>query len=297
MKSEELFKAGQLTEAINEQLSVVKRNATDLDARFFLAELLCFQGDWERADKQLDVIVQHPQNLTLRAQLLRQLIRAETWREQVITEGRPPEVVVVLPPPVQEQLKLCLAMRSKQTGDYAAIIEAMDQSSVPTLGECNDKAFTNIEDLDDRFRGALEVMTANGKYFWIPWQAINKVQFTPAERPMDLIWRRALIDVEGGPKGESFVPVRYPLPKGEGWTDAHRLSRATDWQGEVAVTGIGQRMFAVDQEYLSVMEVKTLTVERTISANEQVHTEEEPVDPADLPTIDFVFKADLGSDN
>ncbi len=213
MNAEELFKTGRLAEATNEQLSVVKRNATDLDARFFLAELLCFQGDWERADKQLDVIVQHPQNLTLRAQLLRQLIRAETWREQVINDGRPPEVVVVLPPPVQEQLKLCLAMRSQQAGEYADIIDAMAQSQAPASGECNGKAFSNIEDLDDRFRGTIEVMTANGKYFWVPWQAVNKLQFTPPERPMDLIWRRALIDVEGGPKGESFVPVRYPLPK------------------------------------------------------------------------------------
>ncbi len=168
MNAEELFRAGQLSEAVAEQLTVVKRNATDLDARFFLAELLCFQGEWERADKQLDVIVQHPQNLTLRAQLLRQLIRAEVCREQAMNEGRPPEVVVLLPSTVQEQLKLCMAMRGGQTSEYTTILETMAESAVPASGTCNDKDFDNIEDLDDRVRGALEVMTANGKYFWVP---------------------------------------------------------------------------------------------------------------------------------
>ncbi len=44
MTAEELFKAGQLTEAVAEQLSVVKRNATDLDARFFLQSCSAFKA-------------------------------------------------------------------------------------------------------------------------------------------------------------------------------------------------------------------------------------------------------------
>ncbi|MCC6511788.1 MAG: SciE type virulence protein [Pirellulaceae bacterium] len=261
MTAEELFKSGRLAEAVQEQLSTVKRNASDLNARFFLAELLCFQGEWERADRQLDVIVQHPENHTLRAQLLRQLIRGEVIREQVIGEGRPPELVVALPPAVQEQLKLCGALRLKQLTDCPALLEAMNNLQVPVAGKCNDENFESIEDLDDRFRGTLEVITANGKYFWVPWQAVTMVQLSPPERPMDLLWRRASIDVAGGPKGESYVPVRYPCPQAGAWTDAHRLSRATDWEGDdaSAVTGIGQRMLALDDRYVAMMEMKSLS--------------------------------------
>ncbi len=48
--------AGNLEAAMEAALSVVKSNPTDSKARTFLFELACFTGNWERAEKQLDVI-------------------------------------------------------------------------------------------------------------------------------------------------------------------------------------------------------------------------------------------------
>ena len=48
--------AGDLSGAVEAALRLVKTNPTDATARTFLFELFCFAGDWDRAEKQLDVI-------------------------------------------------------------------------------------------------------------------------------------------------------------------------------------------------------------------------------------------------
>ncbi len=55
-------------------------------------------------------------------------------------------------------------------------------------------------------------------------------------------------------------------------------------------------MVAVDEDYLSVMEVTSLSITRSANPTGSAAPDEE-VDPTDSPTVDFVFKADLGSDN
>jgi protein involved in temperature-dependent protein secretion len=48
--------AGNLTGAVEAALKLVKTNPTNEAARTFLFELSCFSGEWERAEKQLEVI-------------------------------------------------------------------------------------------------------------------------------------------------------------------------------------------------------------------------------------------------
>lgn len=261
MSAQEHFQTGRLTEAVQAALTTVKKQPNDLNARFFLAELFCFQGDWERADRQLDTVVKQPANATMRAQLFRHLIRAEIAREQVLSEGRPPELVVPLPLAAQLQLELCAAIRLKQSDDYRNLCDRALAAQTLVRGNCNGTDFEGLQDLDERFSSTLEVMTASGKYYWVPWSSVRSLAFTPAERPMDLIWRKAQVDVDGGPRGEVYVPVRYPFPNSETWDDAQRLGRATDWAGDetTVTTGVGQRMLLVGEEAVAIMELKLLT--------------------------------------
>ena len=50
MNAAELYKAGQLAEAITAATDEVKRHPSEANPRGFLAELLCFAGDFERAE-------------------------------------------------------------------------------------------------------------------------------------------------------------------------------------------------------------------------------------------------------
>ena len=100
MDAKELFKAGSLTEALAAATDDVKQHPVDLARRGFLCELLCFAGEWSRADAQLDALGQQDSQLTLGISMFRQLIRAEQARQQFYAEGRVPEFLEPPGPPL-----------------------------------------------------------------------------------------------------------------------------------------------------------------------------------------------------
>ena len=91
MTAYELYKQARLDEAIEAALRTVKAAPTDVDARLLLCDLLCFANQLERADRQLDVLVQQDSSLTPGVGVYRQLIRAELSRREVFEAGRAPE--------------------------------------------------------------------------------------------------------------------------------------------------------------------------------------------------------------
>lgn len=255
-----LYSSGRLADAATAAISVVKGKPADVGARLFLAELLCFQGDWERAEKQLDAAAKQSQDDGFLALLIRQLIRGEILREQVFSEGRSPQLVGELPMDAKLQLEICTELRLHQNA--AELVEKAQEAREPIAGHCNDQPFDDIRDLDDRMAGILEVITATGKYYWVPSKSVKTLEFAKPERPVDLIWRKASIDVENGPEGEVFIPVRYPCPNAEGWDDQLRLGRATSWAGETtgAVIGLGQKMFLLGEEAKSMLEIDRIVI-------------------------------------
>ena len=50
MTAEELLKAGHLLAAVEQLNQEVRARPTDIQRRTVLFELLCFAGDWQRAD-------------------------------------------------------------------------------------------------------------------------------------------------------------------------------------------------------------------------------------------------------
>ena len=54
--SNQLFQAGKLNEAVQALNAEVRNHPEDSKRRIFLFELLCFSGEYDRAEKQLDVL-------------------------------------------------------------------------------------------------------------------------------------------------------------------------------------------------------------------------------------------------
>ena len=71
MNSKELFEAGKLAEAIQALGAELRENPTDARRRTFLFELLCFAGEYDRAEKHLDVLSQGGKDAELGALLYR----------------------------------------------------------------------------------------------------------------------------------------------------------------------------------------------------------------------------------
>ncbi len=259
MSASELFKAGKLTEALEAVVSHVKSKPTDIEQRLFFAELLCFANQFERADKQLEAITQQTTKAPVTIALYRQILRGEIAREQVLREGRSPELLGELPGYAQKTLEALVADRLNQAEDAAKLIADAEVDRPNFSGRINGKEFKGFRDLDDRVAGVIEVITSSGKYYWVPMNTIESMEMQKPSVPFDLLWRRTQIDVKGGPQGEVFIPTRYVPPIDE-TDDAINLGRATDWSEPEApiIAGRGQRCFAVDDDEVTILEISSL---------------------------------------
>ncbi|MEZ6117673.1 MAG: tetratricopeptide repeat protein [Pirellulaceae bacterium] len=127
MGPSEYYQAGQLQEAISAAINEVKASPTDTAKRFQLCELCCFAGDWERADRQLDTIMQQTTDAVMQITLVRQLIRAELARTEFLQQGRLPEFVTDVTPHLRLHLDASIAIREGKAPEAANLLEQAEQ--------------------------------------------------------------------------------------------------------------------------------------------------------------------------
>ena len=234
MNSKELFQAGKLAEAIQALGTELRSNPGDNQRRTFLFELLCFAGEYDRAEKHLDVLAQANKDAELGALLYRAALHAERTRDELFRKNEYP--------------------RAALAGTAPA----------PVAGTLNGQPFQSLEDGDPRIGARLEVYAA-GQYMWIPFEHIRSVEIQAPRRLRDLLWAPAL--VRTGPAfkdkelGEVLVPVLAPFSYRHA-DDAVRLGRMTEWQEteDGDVVPAGQKMLLVDGEDFSILELRRLEI-------------------------------------
>ncbi|MGD8589722.1 MAG: type VI secretion system accessory protein TagJ [Chromatiales bacterium] len=263
MTGSQLFTAGDLTGAVTALTDEVRQHPTDRESRGLLAEMLCLAGELERADKQLEVLSNQDPEMAPALAIVRQVIRAELARREFYSLGRLPEFLQAPGPQLKKHLQASILIRENNDAEAAQLLEEAEQERRHPSGVCNDSPFDDFRDLDDLNACYLEVLASNGKYFWVPLEVISSIEFRPPERPRDLMWRRALLDIHDGPDSEVFIPAIYADPKGLG-TDQSRLGRITDWlQSEGSpVLGMGQRTYLVGDRSIPIMELESVTFEQ-----------------------------------
>jgi type VI secretion system protein ImpE len=265
-----LFKAGKLDEAVAAAGAAVKKTPGDLAARVLLAELLLFTGNYERTDVILDAATGIDPEAVIVVAEFRQLLRAEIARRQYWRDGRLPEF---LGQPSETQRLLLAASVSMRAGDSAEshkLAQAAEAARPPAKVTIGGTSHEDFRDADDLCGGSLEVLTSTGKYYWVPIERVQSIDFHPAKRARDLFWRRATISVQAGPDGDVYIPVLYSPPTALD-DDTLRLGRATDWvgEGDEPVRGIGQRIFLVGEEAMEIMSLETIEFEFKTSADRQ----------------------------
>lgn len=261
-----LFESGDLEGAIAATIALVKDDPMDVKNRFFLAELFCFSGQWERADKQLDTVAKQEEQATQRSNLLRQLIRAEIAREQFFTDGRVPELSTDPSEVIGHCLRSSIAIREKDYDTAASLLSLVEMKRAKISGTMGETAFSDLRDLDDLTSSFFEVLTSNGKYYWVPMENIVSIEFSPPETVKDLLWRNVNLSVSDGLNGEVYLPVRYSETRNSE-VESLKLGRETDWTDPEKgfVCGIGQREFLVGEDVVPIMELNR--IEFTVDSN------------------------------
>lgn len=262
MNAKQLYEAGQLDEAIAAVAAEVKQAPTNTAARNLLCELLCFAGQWERADKQAEAIGLDDPRAAMAVTLLRHLIRAETARHDFYERGRVPDFLEPPSPRLRLHLEASIAWRAADGAEAVRLLAQAEELRPALRGTCNGKPFQDLRDLNDMTASFFEVFTGTGKYYWIPFESVETMEFQPPKQLHDLLWRACHLSVRGGPEGLVYLPTLYAGSSAEGNPQV-RLGRMTDWRGgeDSPVRGVGQRMFLLDDTDLGILELNTLTFE------------------------------------
>jgi type VI secretion system protein ImpE len=261
-----LFREGKLADALTAATAAVRRAPTDIGARVLMAELLAFSGNIERADVVLDAAADLDPTTAIVVAEFRQLLRGETARRQLFSDGRVPEFLGE--PTAAQRLSLAaiVALRNGDSAEAARLAAEAEEARPHPAGTLGGAAFTDMRDADDLLASCFEVITTTGKYFWIAPERVQLMEFHPPKRPRDLFWRRATMQVSDGPDGDVYLPVLYPpaTKTTTASTDPLRLGRATDWQqaGDGGPTvGLGAVTMLVGEETLTWLEMDMVTFE------------------------------------
>jgi type VI secretion system protein ImpE len=149
-------------------------------------------------------------------------------------------------------------------GDHALATHLREQAleaAPATSGTLNGEPFEWVADADSRLGPVLEVII-NGRYGWMPFASVSKIEFDEPADLRDMVWLPATLEFPNGGGTVALVPTRYaPMP--EATESALRLSRGTSWV-EVSpgqYHGVGQRLLTTDQTELGLLDVRTLVLD------------------------------------
>lgn len=258
--AEELFREGRLADAIAAQSAAVRAAAADVHRRWFLAELLCFAEDWERADRALEIIASQASELAAAVTGFRQLLRAEETRRQVMREGRAPQILGAGAARLGPAVAALLCLREGKPDEALRLIEEIEAAAPAVAGTRNgEQRFDTFRDLDDVCSPFVEFITEAGQYHWVAVADIVALETKPLARPRDLMWRPARLAVRDGPAGDVYLPAIYVPDAADAAPaeDPLRLARRTEWREApgAPVRGLGQRSFLVGDDDVPIHEL------------------------------------------
>lgn len=222
------FDAGKVKDAASSLAAVLREHPTDVKSRTFLFELLCFSGQYDRAEKQLSLLAQGSKENEMGATLYYSALHAERSRHDLFKKQDFPKEQALPSPP----------------------------------GTLNGKPFQSIRDADPQIGARLE-MYAAGAYLWIPFHHITSIQLQPIRRLRDTLWTPAFVitgpSFQGTDIGEVIIPAVYPFS----WNADDQnvwLGRTTEWVADDTGSEfpVGQKTFVVDGEEIPLLEIQSI---------------------------------------
>lgn len=261
MKAEELLRSGQLSEALEALESEIRADPANAKLRIFLFQLLSVLGDWERALTQLNTAAELDAANLLMAQVCRAALNCEALRTEIFAGKRSP---LVFGEPAEWVGWLVQANQMIAEGKYQASQKLRERAFdiAPAIaGSIDNQRFEWISDVDSRLGPVLEAIF-DGKYYWVPFTAIKRIQIDPPADLRDLVWLPANFTWVNGGQTAGLIPTRYPDSEASE-DSAIRLARKTEWieqPGDVYL-GLGQRMFTTNEGEFSLLQVRKIELD------------------------------------
>jgi type VI secretion system protein ImpE len=254
MNAQDLALAGRLSESLAQLQLDVRAAPADEKLRVFLFQLLSVMGKWDRALTQLQVLSGMSGDAAMLARIFEPVVHCEMLRGEIFAGQRTP---LIFGQP-EEWVGLLvkaneLTARGKMPAAGELRAKAFDAAPTST-GSLNGKPFAWIADADQRLGPVLEVIL-EGKYYWIPFHRIRRINIEKPSDMRDLVWIPAQFVWANGGEASGHVPSRYPQTENAP-DDALRLARKTEWSelAEGFSVGLGQRILATDADEVPLLE-------------------------------------------
>lgn len=260
---QELLSAGDPAQALAALQAQVRDKPGDAKLRVFLFQLLCVLGQWERAMAQLDMCGQLDAGTLAMVNTYREAIKCEAVRGAVFA-GKTTPVVFGQPAEWVALLVQALSHDAQGHPEHAQALRAQAFDAAPaTAGSLNGEAFEWIADADSRLGPVLEVVL-NGRYTWVPFDALSAVKVDEPEDLRDMVWAPAHLTFANGGDSVALIPTCYPgtreQPEGR-----LKLARATEWlaSGDDQYVGLGQRILTTSGPELGLLDVREIALQST----------------------------------
>jgi type VI secretion system protein ImpE len=236
-------------------IEAVRKQPTSKRERWLLFELLCIDGEWERALQQLQTWATLEPEGTARAQLYRELIQCELMRADVFAGRRTPGFIEQAPAWLVTLLRANTEMAEGNLPAADDLREAALDVAPVTRGESTQMGpFEWLTDSDSRLGPVCEMAVAGG-YRWIPFDDMRSLTLAAPVTPADLAWRPATVILRNATVLRGYSPARYPHA---GHTPtAIKLGRETVWT-DVGLTGViaaGQKTWSTDRGDFGLLEI------------------------------------------
>ncbi|HSU54894.1 MAG TPA: type VI secretion system accessory protein TagJ [Candidatus Dormibacteraeota bacterium] len=258
MTSAELAQAGRLEEALTTLQAEIRKKPDDERLRVFLFQLNCVLGRFDKALTQLQVIASLNAETMLLAQIFRPVIACEMLRREVFEGKRTP---MIFGEPMEWLGLLVQANALVAKGEFSAAAEARSKAfdaAPASPGKLDGEAFEWIADADSRLGPVLEAII-EGKYYWVPFCRIQKLELPKPSDMRDLVWIPGQFTWTNGGSVPGHIPSRYPGTENSS-QDQLKLVRQTEWREEKDDTflGLGQRVLATDIKDFPLLECRTI---------------------------------------
>lgn len=258
--AEEWLREGRPEEALVSIQAEIKSRPAEARLRVFLFQLLTVLGRWERALNQLNVCAELDAAHLLMARTYRELIQCETLRGEVFA-GRHGPLLFGDPESWMAELLEALRLDGQGHANEAAALRSRAFDQAPASSGTVDTApFAWIADADNRLGPIVEAIL-NGRYYWIPFSRIRRIQTAAPEDLRDLVWLPAEFTWANEGEAFGFIPVRYP--GSENRDGDTQLARRTDWE-ELSgglYKGSGQRVLATDAGDYSLLDCRQIVLD------------------------------------
>lgn len=261
MNPQELIQEGKLGAALAALQDQVRKDAANPKYRIFLFQLLCVLGQWNRALTQLNVAGElDAANLPM-VQTYREAIQCEALRGAIFSGARAP-LIFGQPQPWLALLLEALKADAAGEADRAADARGQAFELAPARGgNIDGQRFEWLADADQRLGPVLETLV-NGRYFWIPLQRISRVELDAPVDLRDAVWMPASFIWTNGAQTVGLIPTRYngtvAAAAANPGDEPLLLSRRTEWIGDGAGQGLGQRMLVSDAGDHPLMDVRVI---------------------------------------